>query len=113
LNGCISYRGGPGSGSYLEAAADLGAGPWTAFRTVVLPVLAPAIAAGSVFTFSLSLGDYITVQIVGGRTQMLGNIVYQTYTSNLPFAAAIALIPVAIMVVYLLLVRRTGALDNL
>jgi len=71
------------------------------------------VIAGSVFTFSLSLGDYITVQIVGGKTQMLGNVVYQNYTANLPFAAAIAVIPVVIMVVYLMLVRRTGALENL
>lgn len=99
--------------SLLDASGDLGAHPARTVRSVVVPLVYPSIVAGSVFTFSLSLGDYITVQIVGGRTQMLGNIVYQTYTSNLPFAAAIALIPVAIMVVYLLLVRRTGALDNL
>jgi putative spermidine/putrescine transport system permease protein len=99
--------------SLLDASGDLGARPARTVRSVVVPLVYPSIVAGSVFTFSLSLGDYITVQIVGGRTQMLGNIVYQNYTSSLPFAAAIALIPVVIMVVYLLLVRRTGALDNL
>jgi putative spermidine/putrescine transport system permease protein len=99
--------------SLIDASGDLGARPARTVRSVVVPLVYPSIVAGSVFTFSLSLGDYITVQIVGGRTQMLGNIVYQNYTSSLPFAAAIALIPVAIMVVYLLLVRRTGALDNL
>ena len=57
---------------------------------VVLPLVYPSIVAGSIFTFSLSLGDYITVQIVGGKLQMLGNIVYQNYAANLPFAAAIA-----------------------
>ncbi|WP_426594179.1 ABC transporter permease [Cellulomonas sp. McL0617] len=99
--------------SLIDASGDLGARPARTVRSVVVPLVYPSIVAGSVFTFSLSLGDYITVQIVGGRTQMLGNIVYQNYTSSLPFAAAIALIPVVIMVIYLLLVRRTGALDNL
>jgi len=99
--------------SLIDASGDLGARPGRTVRSVVVPLVYPSIVAGSVFTFSLSLGDYITVQIVGGRTQMLGNIVYQNYTSSLPFAAAIALIPVVIMVIYLTLVRRTGALDNL
>jgi putative spermidine/putrescine transport system permease protein len=100
-------------GSYLEAAADLGARPWTAFRTVVLPVLAPAVAAGSVFTFSLSLGDYITVSLVGGTGQMLGNLVYQNFSTDLPFAAAVALLPLLVMAAYLLTIRRTGALGRL
>jgi putative spermidine/putrescine transport system permease protein len=100
-------------GSYLEAAADLGARPWTAFRTVVLPVLAPSVAAGSVFTFSLSLGDYITVQLVGGTGQMLGNLVYQNFSTDLPFAAAVAVLPLLVMGAYLLTIRRTGALARL
>ena len=75
----------------------------------------PSLVAGSIFTFSLSLGDYITVQIVGGRSQLIGNLVYANIgaANNLPFAAALATIPVAIMVGYLLAVRRTGALDQL
>jgi putative spermidine/putrescine transport system permease protein len=100
-------------GSFLEAAADLGARPWTTFRTVVAPMLAPAIAAGSVFTFSLSLGDYITVQLVGGTNQMLGNLVYSNFSTDLPFAAAVALLPLLVMVAYLLTIRRTGALARL
>lgn len=100
-------------GTFLEAAADLGARPWTAFRTVVLPMLAPAVAAGSVFTFSLSLGDYITVQLVGGTNQMLGNLVYANFSTDLPFAAAVALLPLLVMGAYLLTVRRTGALNRL
>ena len=100
-------------GSFLEAAADLGARPWTAFRTVVFPVLGPAIAAGSVFTFSLSLGDYITVQLVAGTNQMLGNVVYQTFSTDLPFAAAVAVLPLVVMALYLLTIRRTGALGRL
>jgi putative spermidine/putrescine transport system permease protein len=99
--------------SLLEASGDLGGRPWRTFRSVVLPLAYPSIVAGSIFTFSLSLGDYITVQIVGGKLQMLGSIVYQNYAANLPFAAAIALIPVIIMLVYLSAVRRTGALENL
>lgn len=100
-------------GSYLDAAADLGARPWRTFRSVVLPVLAPSVVAGSIFTFSLSLGDYITVQLVGGTSQMLGNVVYQNFSVDLPFAAAVATLPVVVMVLYLLAARRTGALDSL
>jgi putative spermidine/putrescine transport system permease protein len=100
-------------GSFLEATADLGARPWTSFRTVMLPLLAPSIAAGSVFTFSLSLGDYITVQIVGGTHQMLGNVVYSTFSVDLPFAAAVAILPLIVMAAYLLTIRRTGALSRL
>ena len=99
--------------SLLDASADLGAGFATTMRSVVLPMLKPAVVAGSVFTFSLSLGDYITVQIVGGKNQMLGNVVYQNFSLNLPFAAAVSMIPIAIMVVYLSGIRRTGALENL
>ena len=99
--------------SLVDASADLGAGPWRTFRDVVLPLVYPSIVAGSVFTFSLSLGDYITVQIVGGKAQLLANIVFQNYAANLPFAAAIAIVPVLITVAYLAVVRRTGALDNL
>jgi putative spermidine/putrescine transport system permease protein len=99
--------------SYLEASADLGARPVRTFRRIVLPLLWPSIVAGSIFTFSLSLGDFITVQVVGAQTQMLGNVVWLNYAADLPFAAAVAMIPVIIMLVYLGLARRTGALDNL
>ncbi|WP_035858522.1 ABC transporter permease [Cryptosporangium arvum] len=101
--------------SLLDAAGDLGARPLRTFRTVVLPTVFPAVVAGSVFTFSLSLGDYIAVRIVGGTKQLLGNVVYDNIgaANNLPFAAAVATVPVAIMLVYLAAVRRTGALENL
>jgi len=101
--------------SLIEASADLGAGTATTMRRVVLPVLFPAAVAGSIFTFSLTLGDYIAVKIVGGANQMLGNVVYDSFLTgnNLPFAAAVATIPVAAMLVYLAAVRRTGALDSL
>jgi putative spermidine/putrescine transport system permease protein len=100
--------------SLLEASADLGGGAWTTLRRVVLPLAFPALVAGSIFTFSLSLGDYIAVKIVGGTSQLLGNVVYdnQGAANNLPFAAAVATVPIVVMVVYLALARRTGALEN-
>jgi putative spermidine/putrescine transport system permease protein len=102
-------------GSLLEASADLGARNGTTLRRVVLPTVFPAIVAGSIFTFSLTLGDYIAVRIVGGANQMLGNVVYDNVgaANNLPFAAAMATVPVVVMLAYLAAVRRTGALDNL
>ena len=101
--------------SLLEASADLGGRGGRTFRSVVLPIIVPAVIAGSIFTFSLSLGDYITVQIVGGKTQLIGNVVYANIgaANNLPFAAALATIPVVIMVIYLVAVRRSGALEEL
>jgi len=100
--------------SMLEAASDLGAKSGRTFVSVVVPLLKPAIIAGSIFTFSLSLGDYISVDIVGGTTQMIGNVVLRNFgANNIPFAAALATIPVAVMVIYLFAVRRTGALDSL
>jgi putative spermidine/putrescine transport system permease protein len=101
--------------SLLEASADLGASTATTVRRVVLPVLFPAAVAGSIFTFSLTLGDYIAVRIVGGANQMLGNVVYDSFLTgnNMPFAAAVATIPVVAMLIYLAAVRRTGALENL
>jgi len=99
--------------SILDASSDLGAKSGRTFFSIILPITWPAIIAGSIFTFSLSMGDYITVQILGGTFQMLGNVVYQNFSLNLPFAAAVALIPVIIMMVYLSSIRKTGALDNL
>jgi putative spermidine/putrescine transport system permease protein len=101
--------------SLLEASGDLGAKAWRTFRSVVAPLAFPAVVAGAIFTFSLSLGDYIVVQIVGGKSQLLGNLIQGNSgaANNLPLAAALAAVPVAIMVVFLLGVRRTGALDNL
>ncbi|WP_353808012.1 ABC transporter permease [Agromyces sp. SYSU T00194] len=101
--------------SLLEASGDLGGKTWQTMRLVVLPMAMPAIIAGTIFSFSLSLGDYITVNIVGGASQMLGNLVYTNVgaANNLPLASAIALIPIVIIFGYLFLVRRTGALDNL
>ncbi|MDQ0279055.1 putative spermidine/putrescine transport system permease protein [Arthrobacter silviterrae] len=101
--------------SLLEASSDLGAKPLKTMRLVMLPILVPSIIAGTIFTFSLSLGDYITAQIVGGTTQMLGTVVYANVgaANNLPFASAVSLVPIVIIMVYLFVVRRTGALNNL
>ena len=100
--------------SYLEASADLGARGWRTFRSVLLPLALPGVVAGSIFTFALTLGDYITPLLVGGTSsQMIGNYVYDNFATNVPFAAAFTLIPMTIMGVYLLIARRLGAFEAL
>ena len=99
--------------SLLNASDDLGAHPGTTFRRVVLPLALPAVVAGSIFTFSLTMGDYITVQLVGGNTQFLGNLIFVNHTNNLPLASALTMIPILVMIVYLLLARRLGAFEHL
>lgn len=99
--------------SLLEASTDLGAKAGRTFTSVVLPQMVPSIVAGSIFTFSLTLGDFYMNRIVGGTTEFIGNIVYRQFSVDLPFAAAYSTVPIIIMVVYLLAVRRTGALDEL
>jgi putative spermidine/putrescine transport system permease protein len=100
--------------SLLEASSDLGGRAGRTFLRVVLPLAFPAVVAGSIFTFSLTLGDYITPQIVSS-TQFIGNVVYINVgvANNLPFAAAFATVPVAVMIIYLLGARRAGAFDQL
>ena len=100
--------------SLLDASGDLGAGAGKTFRQVVLPLALPAVVAGSIFTFSLTLGDYITPQIVSS-TQFIGNVVYTNVgvANNLPLAAAFATVPVFIMILYLLAARRMGAFESL
>jgi putative spermidine/putrescine transport system permease protein len=100
--------------SLLDASGDLGARPGPTFRRVILPMALPAVVAGSIFTFSLTLGDYITPRLVSS-TQFIGNVVYDNVgvANNLPLAAAFATVPVVIMVLYLLGARRLGAFDSL
>jgi putative spermidine/putrescine transport system permease protein len=100
--------------SLIDASGDLGAVPRRTFRRVVLPMAFPAVVAGSIFTFALTLGDYITPNLVSS-TQFIGNVVYANVgvANNLPLAAAFATIPVVVMVVYLLLARRLGAFEHL
>ncbi|HEY0517413.1 MAG TPA: ABC transporter permease [Solirubrobacteraceae bacterium] len=102
--------------SMIEASADLGARGWRTFRTVIFPLILPGIAAGSIFTFSLTLGDFITPTLVGGAgSTMIGNVVYSNVgiANNVPFAAAFAAVPLAVMGLYLLLARRLGAFEAL
>jgi putative spermidine/putrescine transport system permease protein len=100
--------------SLLDASGDLGGRPGTTFRRVILPLALPAMVAGSIFTFSLTLGDYITPNLVSS-TQFIGNVVYANVgvANNLPLAAAFATVPVAVMVLYLLVARRLGAFESL
>ncbi len=101
--------------SLIEASRDLGAGGFQTFRRVVLPLALPGVIAGSIFTFSLTLGDYVTPLLAGGRpgTQFIGNVVYSSVgiSNNVPFAAAFASIPLAVMAAYLLIARRLGAFE--
>ena len=102
--------------SMIEASADLGARGWRTFRTVVFPLILPGIAAGSIFTFALTLGDFITPTLVGGAgSTLIGNVVYENVgvANNIPFAAAFADVPLVVMGIYLLLARRLGAFEAL
>lgn len=101
--------------SMLEASADLGATRAQTFRTVVLPLALPGIVAGSIFTFSLTMGDYIIPQIVGTSARFIGLAVYQLQgtAGNIPLAAAFAVVPIVIMLVYLAIAKRMGAFDAL
>jgi putative spermidine/putrescine transport system permease protein len=97
----------------ISASEDLGAKPWVTFRRVVLPLVFPAVVAGSIFTFSLTLGDYITPSLVSPDTQFIGNVVFSNISNNLPLASAFATVPIAVMVIYLLIARRLGAFEHL
>jgi putative spermidine/putrescine transport system permease protein len=104
------------SPSLLEASADLGAGEFTTLRRVLLPLAVPGLVAGSIFTFSLTLGDFITPMLVGGAgSDFIGNVVYASVgvANNVPFAAAFAVLPLLVMAGYLLLARRLGAFEAL
>jgi putative spermidine/putrescine transport system permease protein len=99
--------------SLLEASTDLGGKAGRTFRSVIFPLLIPSIVAGSIFTFSLTLGDFYVNRIFGGTTQFIGNTIYSNFGVNLPLAAAYATVPIVIMVAYLLSARATGALEEL
>jgi len=102
-------------GSLVEASADLGARPGQTFRNVILPLALPGIVAGSIFTFSLTLGDYIIPQIVGTSRLFIGQAVYaqQGTAGNIPLAAAFTVVPIVIMGLYLAIARKLGAFDAL
>ena len=97
----------------FDASSDLGAKGLRTITSVMLPLMKPALIAGSIFTFSLSLGDYIAAKFVGGSTQMIGTIIASNINLNPPVAAAFSVVPIVLVLVYLLAVRRTGALENI
>jgi putative spermidine/putrescine transport system permease protein len=100
--------------SLLEASSDLGAGGWFTFRKILMPMILPGVVAGSIFTFSLTLGDFITPLLIGGSSSnFIGNAIYDSAINggDLPFAAALAFVSIAIMAVYLLLARLAGAFE--
>jgi putative spermidine/putrescine transport system permease protein len=102
--------------SQIEASQDLGARTWRTTRLVILPLILPGIVAGSIFTFSLTLGDFITPILIGGSgSNFMGNVIEESVgiANNVPFGAAMALIPIAIMAVFLLLARAAGAFRSL
>lgn len=98
--------------SLLEASSDLGANGAKTFRSVIIPSIYPSIVAGSLFTFSLTLGDYIVATIVGGKVQLMANVIKDSNSINMPFAAAATAFPIITILGYLFFVRRTGALEN-
>ena len=97
----------------FDASADLGAKGWATVSRMVLPLITPAIIAGSVFTFSLSLGDYLAARFIGGKTQMIGSIIASNINLNPPVAAAFSMVPIAFVVMYLMIARRTGSLERM
>ncbi|HEV3268648.1 MAG TPA: ABC transporter permease [Acidimicrobiales bacterium] len=103
-------------GSLLDASSDLGASSWWTLRHVIVPLALPGLVAGSIFTFSLTLGDYVTPLLVGGaNSTLIGNAIYQNLLDggNLPLAAALSTVPIVIMVAYLLVAKRFGAFESL
>jgi len=98
--------------SLISASEDLGASPFTSFRRVILPLAFPAVVAGSIFTFALTLGDYITPRLVSNN-QFIGNVIFNNISNNLPLASALALVPIVVMVGYLMVARKLGAFEHL
>jgi putative spermidine/putrescine transport system permease protein len=97
--------------SLISASEDLGASPFTTFRRVILPLAFPAVVAGSIFTFSLTLGDYITPRLVS-NDQFIGNVIFNNISTNLPLASALAMVPIVVMIGYLLVARKLGAFEH-
>src|SRR5215204_3950556 len=98
--------------SMISASEDLGASPFTTFRRVILPLSFPAVVAGSIFTFSLTLGDYITPRMVS-NDQFIGNVIFNNIANNKPLAAALAVVPIVVMIGYLLVARKMGAFEHI
>ena len=98
--------------SLISASEDLGASPFTTFRRVILPLAFPAVVAGSIFTFALTLGDYITPRLVS-NDQFIGNVIFNNISNNLPLASALALVPIVVMIGYLMVARKLGAFEHI
>ncbi len=98
--------------SLISASEDLGAKPFTTFRRVILPLAFPAVVAGSIFTFALTLGDYITPRLVSNN-QFIGNVIFNNISNNLPLASALALVPIVVMIAYLMVARKLGAFEHI
>jgi putative spermidine/putrescine transport system permease protein len=100
--------------SYLEASRDLGAGPWTTFRRVIFPLAFPGLVAGSTFVFSLTMGDFVAPQLVGGGSQVLGGAIKDRFgvAADYPFGAALAMLALVTLVGFLFLSRRSSALEH-
>jgi putative spermidine/putrescine transport system permease protein len=98
--------------SLISASEDLGASPFTTFRRVILPLAFPAVVAGSIFTFALTLGDYITPRLVSNN-QFIGNVIFNNISNNLPLASALALVPIVVMIGYLMVARKLGAFEHI
>ena len=98
--------------SLISASEDLGASPFTTFRRVILPLVFPAVVAGSIFTFALTLGDYITPRLVS-NDQFIGNVIFNNIVNDLPLASAFAVVPIVVMIAYLLVARRLGAFEHI
>ena len=97
----------------FDASADMGGRSFTTIFRVVIPLIVPAIIAGSIFTFSLTLGDYLAARFTGGATQMIGSVIAANINLNPPVAAAFSMVPIAFVVVYLMVARRTGSLERM
>ena len=101
--------------SYIEASRDLGASPLQTFRRVIFPLAFPGVVAGSIFVFSLTMGDFVAPQLVGGGSQVLGGAVKDRFgvAADFPFGAALASLTLVTLMVFLAISRRTGAMENL
>src|SRR5439155_27254329 len=103
-------------GSYVEASSDLGGRAWRTTRDVIVPLALPGIVAGSIFTFSLTLGDFVNPILIGGAgSSLIGKVIEENVgvANNVPFAAAFAMVPIAIMAVYLFIAKKLGAFEAL
>jgi putative spermidine/putrescine transport system permease protein len=99
--------------SYIEASRDLGASGWRTFRSVIFPLSVPGVVAGSIFVFSLTMGDFVAPQLVGGKSQVLGGVIAKKFLEDSAFGAALASLTLIALVGFLAVARRSGAMENM